>query len=102
MLVKRYQDAHGNGEDKEIRAEITRNINASPNLHNKRELIENFMDRIHTCTGEIDEAWQDYIAQAQHAELQTIIEEETCAKTKPEHTWNKPSKMGHYGPAAPL
>jgi type I restriction enzyme, R subunit len=44
MLVRRYRDAHGDGEDKEIRAEISRAIDSSPTLRNKKDLIEDFVD----------------------------------------------------------
>jgi type I restriction enzyme R subunit len=34
--VQKYRDERGDGDDKEIRAEISRAIDASPSLRNKK------------------------------------------------------------------
>mgnify|MGYP002653910761 FL=1 len=39
MLVQKYRDERGDGDDKEIRAEISRAVDASPTLRNKKDLI---------------------------------------------------------------
>lgn len=75
MLVQKYRDARGDGEDKEIRAEITRAVDASPSLRNKKDLIEDFVDSI-SATGQVDEEWQQYVAARRTAELHRIISEE--------------------------
>jgi len=75
MLVEKYRSSHGDGEDKEIRAEITRAINASPTLRNKRDLVEAFVDAV-SPKGDIDTEWQAFIAQKRAAELASIIDEE--------------------------
>ncbi len=75
MLVQKYRDARGDGDDKEIRAEITRAIDASPSLRNKKDLIEAFVDRV-SATGAIDEEWAAYVAARRAAELDKIIEDE--------------------------
>ncbi|OCB21517.1 DEAD/DEAH box helicase [Mycobacterium malmoense] len=82
MLVQKYRDAHGDGEDKEIRAEISRAVDASPSLRNKKDLIEDFVDSIST-TDEIDEEWREYVAAKKAEELNRIIDEEGL---KPEET----------------
>ncbi|OJZ69944.1 DEAD/DEAH box helicase [Mycobacterium paraffinicum] len=82
MLVQKYRDAHGDGEDKEIRAEISRAVDASPSLRNKKDLIEDFVDSI-SATGEIDEEWREYVASKKAEELNRIIDEEGL---KPEET----------------
>ena len=43
MLVQKYRDARGDGEDVEIRANISRAIDSSPSLRNKKDLIEDFV-----------------------------------------------------------
>jgi type I restriction enzyme R subunit len=48
MLVERYIQARGSGEDKEIRATIERAVNSSPSLRNKKDLIEQFVDSVST------------------------------------------------------
>jgi len=76
MLVQKYRDQRGDGDDKEIRAEITRAIDASPSLRNKKDLIEAFVDRV-SATGAIDEEWTTYVAARRAAELDKIIEDES-------------------------
>lgn len=75
MLVQKYRDERGDRDDKEIRAEITRAIDASPTLRNKKDLIEAFVDRVST-TGAVDDEWTAFIAARRTAELNTIIKEE--------------------------
>ena len=75
MLVQKYRDQRGDGDDKEIRAEISRAIDASPSLRNKKDLIEAFVDRV-SATGAIDEEWTTYVAARRAAELDKIIEDE--------------------------
>ena len=48
MLVEQYREAKGDGEDKEIRAEISRAVDSSPSLRNKKDLIEAFVDSVST------------------------------------------------------
>ncbi|WP_100810551.1 type I restriction endonuclease subunit R [Microbacterium sp. BR1] len=75
MLVEKYRSQHGDGEDKEIRSEISRAVNASPSLRNKKDLVEAFVDSV-TVDGAIDEEWQAFIAAKREAELEAIIEDE--------------------------
>lgn len=75
MLVQKYRDERGDGDDKEIRAEITRAIDASPSLRNKKDLIEAFVDRV-SADGAVDEEWARFIAGRREAELDRIIAEE--------------------------
>jgi type I restriction enzyme R subunit len=76
MLVAKYRAEHGgDGENKEIRAEISRAVDASPTLRNKKDLIEDFVDSV-SVNGAIDEEWQAFIAAKREAELAKIIEDE--------------------------
>ena len=75
MLVQKYRDERGDGDDKEIRAEISRAVDSSPSLRNKKDLIENFVDNI-SVDGEIDQEWRAFIAAKREAELETIITDE--------------------------
>ncbi len=75
MLVQKYRDERGDGDDKEIRAEISRAVDASPTLRNKKDLIEDFVDSL-SVDGEIDQEWRAFIAAKREAELDTIIDEE--------------------------
>lgn len=82
MLVMKLRQSKGDGQDKEIRSQITRAVDSSPTLRNKRDLIENFVDSV-SASGDIDVEWQSYIAQRRKSELDQIIEEE---QLKPEET----------------
>lgn len=75
MLVEKYRERFGDGQDVEIRAEISRAVDASPTLRNKKDLIEAFVDDV-SVDGAIDEEWQAFIAKKREAELAAIITEE--------------------------
>ncbi|MFK0038604.1 type I restriction endonuclease subunit R [Paenarthrobacter sp. NPDC090517] len=75
MLVQKYRDERGDGDDKEIRAEISRAIDASPTLRNKKDLVEDFVDSL-SADGEIDQEWRAFITAKREAELETIIANE--------------------------
>nr|WP_216648346.1 type I restriction endonuclease subunit R [Isoptericola chiayiensis] len=82
MLVEQYRAARGDGEDSEIKASIDRAIDSSPTLRNKKDLIEEFVDRISLDEHVADE-WRAYVAAKREAELMRIIAEENL---KPEPT----------------
>lgn len=75
ILVAKYRDERGDGDDTEIRAQITRAVDASPSLRNKKDLIEAFVDSL-SATGEIDAEWAAFIAARREAELRQIIADE--------------------------
>ena len=82
MLVEQYRSKRGDGDDKEIRAEISRAVNASPTLRSKRDLIEDFVDGV-SPTGQIDQEWLQFIASKRESELETIITDE---RLRPDET----------------
>lgn len=75
MLVEQYLKKKGTGEDKEIRANIERAINASPTLRNKKDLIEQFVDTVST-KGKVDAQWQAFVVAKKAEELERIIQDE--------------------------
>lgn len=82
QMVQTYADDHMN--DMTVIAKIRDFVDASPNLRNKRELIEQFIKDI-TSGSDVGESWADYIKQQKEEELNKIIEEE---KLKPTETRN--------------
>ncbi|WKD59910.1 type I restriction endonuclease subunit R, EcoR124 family [Corynebacterium caspium] len=82
LLVEQYQGSHGNNEDKDIRAEISLALNASPSLRNKRDLIENFVDQV-SPSSDIEDEWISFLRHRRDQELARIIAEENL---KPEQT----------------
>ena len=70
--------------DMEVIAKIRNIVNASPDLRNKKDLIEQFLKGI-TAGSDVGESWAEYVKQQKEEELQKIIEEE---KLKPDETRN--------------
>ena len=60
MLVTRYQQAHGNGEDKEVLDEINRAVEACPTLRNKKDLIVDFVDTV-SMDAQASTQWAEFI-----------------------------------------
>jgi len=75
MLVEQYIQTKGDSQNREIRAAISRAVNASPSLRNKKDLIEAFVDTV-TLTARVDAQWQVFVARRKTAELDRIILEE--------------------------
>ncbi|WP_404473570.1 type I restriction endonuclease subunit R [Microbacterium aerolatum] len=80
MLVEKLRAERGDGDDKEIRAQISRAVDASPTLRSKRDLVENFVDSV-SLDGAVDEQWRAFVAAKREAELEAIIAEQ---KLRPE------------------
>ena len=81
-LVQRYHDT--NCEDKEIIVKIRKQMDASPDMRDKRDLIEKFIDRMTPEKGaDVGSKWEQYIEQEKREQLQAIIKEE---KLKPQET----------------
>lgn len=75
MLVDKHRSKHGDDGSREIAAEISRAISASPTLRSKKDLIEEFVERV-SPQGEIDGQWQKYVQERCDQELRAIIEDE--------------------------
>ena len=73
MLVARYHAS--NCQDKEVRADISRAIDASPTLRDKRELIDRFIDGVNV-TGASAEAWNTFVEGERDDELARVIADE--------------------------
>ncbi|MGH8959975.1 MAG: type I restriction endonuclease subunit R, EcoR124 family, partial [Jatrophihabitantaceae bacterium] len=75
LLVQKHLTEHGPGQDQEIRAAISRAIDSSPTLRNKKDLIEKFVDSL-TVDADVDESWRAYVQAKRVEELDQIIAEE--------------------------
>ncbi|MCA1572141.1 MAG: type I restriction endonuclease subunit R, partial [Chloroflexi bacterium] len=75
MLVRKYREAKGDGEDREVRAQIERAIDSSPSLRNKRDLIEAFVDSL-SVDADVDVEWRTFIEGKRKEELDRIIGDE--------------------------
>ena len=75
MLVRKHREAKGDGEDREVRAQIERAVDSSPSLRNKKDLIEAFVDSL-SVDADVDIAWRAFIETRRREELDRIIAEE--------------------------
>ena len=80
MLVEQYHD--GNCEDKEILTSIRKAVDASIQLRSKKELIEEFINRVNVDT-QVGADWRKFVLEQEENDLMEIIQTE---KLKPEET----------------
>jgi type I restriction enzyme R subunit len=79
QLVQQYHDT--NCQDKTIIVKLRKQIEASPDMRDKRELIEKFIDQMTPEKGaDVGEQWEAYIEREKKAELDAIITEENLRK----------------------
>lgn len=74
-LVEEHKALHGDSKDKEILADVSRMVAASPSLYSKRDLIERFLA---TFTLGVDGGaqWEALLRAAKEAEIEQIIASE--------------------------
>ena len=89
QLVQQYHDCNCN--NKEIMVKIMKAVTSSPDVRDKKELIEKFIERMTPSAGgmvdgtDVTEDWEIFIQQERENELNSIIEEE---QLNPEATRN--------------
>ena len=82
QLVQKYHDE--NCKDKEIIVQIRKQVEASPDMRDKRDLIEKFIERMTPETGkDVGDEWEQYIEEEKKKQLDIIIQEESL---KPQET----------------
>ena len=72
MLVARHKEEHGDGDDVELRAEVSRAIGANPELRNKRDLIEGFVDTV-SLGDDVAREFEAYVLARRDEELEALI-----------------------------
>lgn len=71
---------HGNhAEDKEIRLSIQKAVNSSPDLRNKKDLIEDFIDQL-TPEKDVNDDWHKFVKEQQKRQLDEIISDENLKR----------------------
>ena len=68
--------------DREIIIKAIKSVEASPDLRNKKELIEDFIDR-HTPENDVHDQWHEFVRQSQQQQIEDIISSETSNATRP-------------------
>ena len=82
-LVQKYHDS--NCKDKTIVAQIQSQIAASPDMRDKRELIEKFIARMTPEKGnDVYDDWEKYVEDEKRKELESIIKEENLKAAETE------------------
>ena len=82
LLVRQYLEKRGEPGDVEVRAAITRAVDASPSLRNKKDLIEAFVDSL-TVDADVEGEWKTFVAAKRAEDLAQIISDE---KLRPDET----------------
>lgn len=73
MLIAKYNESAQ--KDKEIVVKIRSAVDASPELRNKKDLIETFIAGL-TPQSDVDENWRKFISEKRDEELEKLIREE--------------------------
>ncbi len=94
MLVEKRKSSVGDGEDKEIRAQIDRAIASSPSLRSKRDLIEEFVDSVSINTSVQDE-WMAFVEAKKKEELDAVIKDENLNREATDHIVEEALRSGH-------
>ena len=79
FLVGQYRDSHC--QDGELRVRINKAIDSSPDLRDKKELIDKFIDNLIPNSG-VDAAWRFYVNTEKRKQFETIVEEEHLKREK--------------------
>ncbi len=93
LLVEKHHTEEGNGINREIRAQISRSIDASPELRNKKDLLLDFVDSV-TLDEDIDRQWEEYVSTHRRAELDVIIADENLKIDATYEFVNRSFEMG--------
>ncbi len=77
FLVEQYRKSHG--QDGEIRVKISKAIDSSPDLRDKKELIDKFIENL-TPNSEVDAAWRLYVNEEKRRQFEAIVAEENLKR----------------------
>ena len=90
-LIAQMSGDHG--KDKEIRLSIQKAVSSSPDLRNKKELIEDFIDQF-APEKNVNDDWHQFVRQQQKRQLDELIREENL---KPRETYDFVSQSFRNG-----
>ncbi|MDR3051650.1 MAG: type I restriction endonuclease subunit R, partial [Oscillospiraceae bacterium] len=79
ILLAKYKDS--NCKDKSILDNIYKAVRSSVQLRSKKELIEEFIDRVNVQT-KVDEDWRNFVREEAEKDLQTLIAEENLKESE--------------------
>ena len=90
-LIAQMHDDHT--KDKEIKLSIRKAVSSSPDLRNKKDLIEDFIDQL-TPEKDVNDDWLQFVKRQEKEQLDKIIEEENL---KPQETYEFVSQSFRNG-----
>lgn len=67
--------------DREIIIKAMKSVEASPDLRNKKELIEDFIER-HTPENDVHDQWHEFVRQSQQQQIEEIIMSERLKRAQ--------------------
>ncbi len=67
--------------DREIIIKAMKSVEASPDLRNKKELIENFI-ALHTPDNDVHDQWHEFVRRSQQQQIEEIISSENLRRDK--------------------
>lgn len=67
--------------DREIIIKTMKSVEASPDLRNKKQLIENFIES-HTPGNDVHDQWHEFVRQSQQQQIEDIIKSEKLKRDK--------------------
>lgn len=79
FLVQQYHECHQ--EDMEIRVKINKAIDSSPDLRDKKELIDKFIAAL-TPDSDVDADWKRYVNKEKREQFEQIVSEEHLKREK--------------------
>lgn len=91
MLIRKYHESHL--KDKEMVVNISKAIDSSIDLRNKKELIEKFVASL-TPSSNVDDEWINYVEEEKKAELKRIISDENLKEEETKTFINNSFKNG--------
>lgn len=91
MLIRKYHESHL--KDKEMVVNISKAIDSSVDLRNKKELIEKFVASL-TPSSNVDDEWINYVDEEKKAELNRIISDENLKEEETKTFINNSFKNG--------
>ena len=80
MLVQRYHE--DNAQNKELKAVIDKAIGSSVQLRSKKELIQRFVESLNAQTGDVADAWVQFVQAEQERELSELISSENLREVE--------------------
>ncbi len=92
FLVEQYNDGHQ--DNAEIMVKIRKAIDSSPDLRDKKELIEKFIGSL-TPDSEVNDLWREYVNMQKRREFEAIVKDENLKEREAKEFIETSFKRGY-------